>query len=293
MLLAAAILVGPASTVRTEPWAAAVKRGDFAAAATLLQRVVFEPARGAKPDASALKQLALLYADGKGVEKDPVLACGLLRAHAVAASSVPRATVAAKRAAKTIVDHYCSPLSAADRAAAFAAMSCPRVGLQRGATVELEPGWTLQFNDRSATVARNGEVREQPLAGEGLCRSQVMLVRHSALDRSTGAAIGPKPGARMRNARHVIELVTVHSSWRNGTLARETIWQLYEVRDLTLDLAAVERWQEPGSAWPPPALPDAIARGVSFAVQPTGQVEYAIPDDPPRRGAIAPQQARR
>ena len=91
----------------------------------------------------------------------------------------------------------------------------------------------------------------------------------------------------------MIELVTVHSSWRNGTLARETIWQLYEVRDLTLDLAAVERWQEPGSAWPPPALPDALARGVSFAVQPTGQVEYAIPDDPPRRGAIAPQQARR
>jgi hypothetical protein len=171
-------------------------------------------------------------------------------------------------------------------------MSCPRVGLQRGATVELEPGWTLQFNDRSATVARNGDAREQPLAGEGLCRSQVMLVRHSTLDPSTGVTIDAQAGRRARNARHVIELVTVHSAWHSGTVSRETIWQLYEVRGVTLDLAAVERWQEPGSAWPAPALPDAIASGVTFAVQ-GGQLEYAIPDDPPRRGAIAAQQARR
>jgi len=293
MLLAAAILLGPATTVTAEPWAAAVKRGDFAAAATLLQRVVFEPARGARPDAAALKQLALLYADGKGVDKDPVLACGLLRAHAVAASKAPRATAAAKRAAQTIVDRYCSPLSATERAAAFAAMSCPRVGLQRGAIVAIEPGWAIRFNDRSVTVTRNDDVREQPLAGDGLCRSQVLLVRHSTLDPATGVTIEPQAGTKVRNARHVIELVTLHSAWHNGALTRETIWQLYEVRGLTLDLAAVERWQEPGSAWPAPELPGAIARGVTFAAQSSGQLEYAISDDPPRRGAIASQQARR
>jgi hypothetical protein len=32
---------------------------------------------------------------------------------------------------------------------------------------------------------------------------------------------------------------------------------------------------------------------VTFAIPAPGQLEYAIPDDPPRRGAIAPQQARR
>jgi hypothetical protein len=293
MLLVAAILLGPASTVKAEPWEAAVKRGDFAAAATLLQRVVFEPPRGARPDAAALRQLALLYADGKGVDKDPVLACGLLRAHAVATAKAPRVTAAAKRAAQTVVDRYCSPLSVTERAAAFAAMSCPRVGLQRGATVALEPGWSIRFNDRSVTVTRNNDVREQPLAGDGLCRSQVLLMRHSSLDPSTGALVEPQTGTKARNARHVIELVTLHSAWHNGALARETIWQLYEVRGLALDLAAVERWQEPGSAWPAPELPGAIARGVTFAIPAPGQLEYAIPDDPPRRGAIAPQQARR
>jgi hypothetical protein len=288
ILLAAAILFGPATPPRkpapgAEPWATAIKRGDFTAAATLLQRVVFEPGRGARPDAAALKQLALLYVDGKGVERDPVLACGLFRAHAVAAASAPRATAPSKRTAQAIVDRYCSPLSAADRAAAFAAMSCPRVGLERGATVALEPGWSIQFNDRSATIARNGQVREQPLAGNVLCRSQVLLVRHSTLSAS----------ARSRDARHVIELVTLQSAWNKGSLSRETVWQLYEVRGLALDLAAVQRWQEPGSAWPAPPLPDALAHGVNLSIQSTGEIEYMISDDPPRRGTVASQQARR
>jgi len=285
MLLAAAIVLSPAppprAPAKTEPWAAAIKRGDFESAATLLQRLVFEPARGSKPDADALKQLALLYVDGKGVEKDPVLGCGLLRAHAVAAATGPRATAAAKRGAQAIVDRYCSPLSPIERAAAFAAMSCPRVGLQRGATVALEPGWTIQFNDRSATVARNGQVREQPLAGNVLCRSQVLLVRHSALS----------PASHGREVRHVIELVTVQSGWHGATLSREMVWQLYEVRGLALDLAAVQRWQDTGSAWPAPPLPDSLAHGANFSVQPSGEIEYLIPDEPPRKGTVASQQA--
>jgi hypothetical protein len=280
-LLAFAMLVS-APLGGADTWAAAYKRGDFASAATLLQRVVFEPPRGARPDAAALKQLALLYAEGKGVESDPVLACGLLRAHAVAASS-PRATVAAKRAAQAIVDRYCAPLSAADRAAAFAAMSCPRVGLQRGATVALEPGWSIQFNDRSVTVSRNGQVREQPLSGDVLCRSQVMLVRHSALNS----------GTRARDARHVVELVTLQSRWHGAALSREIVWQLYEVRGLALDLAAVQRWQEPGSAWPAPSLPDPLARGVNFTVQGSGEIQYAIGDDASRSGTVAIQQGKR
>src|SRR4029078_8205282 len=110
MLLVAGCLVGPATTAKAEPWAAAVKRGDFAAAATLLQRVVFEPPRGARPDAAALRQLGLLYADGKGVDRDPVLACGLLRAHAVATAKAPPVTAAAKRAAQTGGDTFLYPL---------------------------------------------------------------------------------------------------------------------------------------------------------------------------------------
>jgi hypothetical protein len=278
ILLAAALVLStdlPRSA--TDTWSAAYQRGDYATAAVLLQRVVFESPRGTRPDASALRQLGLLYADGKGVARDPILACGILRAHAIAAAGGRSATVAAKKAAQSLVDRYCAPLSATDRAAAFAAMACPRIGLQRGATVTLEPGWSIQFNDRSATLARNGQTREQPLAGDLLCRSQVMLVRHSTLD-----ALGSRP----RDPRHVIELVTLQSGWHAGVVSREIVWQLYEVRGLEVDLAAVQRWQEPGSAWPAPALPAQLVHGVSFTMQLSGDLDYEIDDTPPRRGRL-------
>ncbi|HET7697698.1 MAG TPA: hypothetical protein VFK57_18425 [Vicinamibacterales bacterium] len=272
-LLAAGVVPAAAA----DSWGTAVKRGDYATAATLLHQHVFEPERAVKgPEPAALKQLALLYAEGKGVTRDAVLACGLLRAHAVAATKAARSGPAA-RAAQALVEKYCAPLSAADRAAAFAAMTCPRIGLSRGEPIKLGTGWTIQFNDRSATITQNGRTREQALPGDLLCRSQVLMLRHSTI---------PAFGSRGR-ARHVIEQVTVQSSRRGGVLTRDLVWQLYEVRGLELDLAAVQRWQEPGSAWPTPALPPALVRGVSYTVH-ADAVEYEI--DEARRGRIAERQ---
>jgi hypothetical protein len=107
-----------------------------------------------------------------------------------------------------------------------------------------------------------------------------MRVRHTPL--SAGSS----------TTRHLIELVTVQSAWRNGAVNRETVWQLYEVRGLELDLAAVQRWMEPGSAWPAPALPDTLAAGATFTVR-GADVEYEITDDPPRRGTVAQRTAKR
>jgi len=143
--------------------------------------------------------------------------------------------------------------------------------------ITLETGWTVQFNDRSATIVRDGQTREQALPGDLVCRSQVLLLRHSAIE---GSADRRKP------LRHVVEQVTVKSAWRGGDLTRELVWQLYEIRGLELDLLAVQRWQDPGSAWPAPALPEPIARGVAFRARPTGDLEYAIEDTPPRYGRI-------
>jgi hypothetical protein len=282
-LLAAVIVLTTGAPVSADTWSTAMKRGDFAAAATLLQRAVFEHPGAQTPDPDAIKQLALLYGDGKGLERDPVLACGLLRAHAIATAGRPRVTAAARRAASELVERYCSALPAPQRAAAFAAMACPRIGMKRGTTITLEPGWTIQFNDRSATVTRAGEWREQPLAGDLLCRAQVMRVHHTPLVSGSGSSPG---------LRHLIELVTVQSSWRNGAVNRELVWHLYEVRGLELDLAAVQRWQEPGSAWPAPPLPDTLAGGATFTVH-GADIGYEIPDDPPRRGTVAVRQAKR
>lgn len=275
-LLAAGVV--PASAADPSPassaaaWGSAVKRGDYATAATLLHQDVFEPERPARgPDPAALKQLALLYVEGKGVTRDAVLACGLLRAHAVATAKIAK-TGPAARAAQALVERHCAPLSAPERAAAFAAMTCPRLGLSRGEPIRLASGWTIQFNDRSATITMNGRSREQALPGDLLCRSQVLLLRPSTI-----------PGFGHGRTRHMIEQVTVQSTRRAGVLTRDVVWQLYEVRGLDLDLAAVQRWQEPGSAWPAPSLPAALLRGVSYTVHPDA-VEYEI--DETRRGRI-------
>jgi len=283
LLAAGLVLATGAPVAGADTWTTAVKRGDYAAAATLLQRAVFEHPGTQAPDPAAVKQLALLYGDGKGVDRDPVLACGLLRAHSIAMAGRPRGTAAARNAAAVLVDRYCAPLPAPQRAAAFAAMACPRIGLKRGSVMTLEPGWSIQFNDRSATVTRYGETREQPLAGDLLCRAQVMRVHHTPLPSGSGSSAA---------LRHLIEFVTVQSSWRNGAVHREIVWQLYEVRGLELDLAAVQRWQEPGSAWPAPALPDTLASGATFTRR-GADIEYEIPDDPPRRGTVAQRTAKR
>jgi hypothetical protein len=277
ILLTAAVLLVTGVPVRADTWNAAYKRGDYAAAVTLLQRVVFEHPGTRATDPAAMRQLALLYGDGKGVARDPILACGLLRAHAAATAGRSTATAAARRTAAAVVERYCAAVPAPQRAAAASAATCPRIGMPRGTTIALEPGWALQFNDRSAVITRNGERREQPLPDGVLCRGQVLHVRHTPL------IAGGKASAPLR---HVIELVTVQSAWRDGAVNREVVWQLYEVRGLDLDLAAVQRWEEPGSAWPAPALPDPLARGAAFTVRASGEIDYEIPDAAPRRGTV-------
>jgi hypothetical protein len=279
--LLAAILVVTTGVplAAADTWTTAYKRGDFITAATLLQRAVFEHPGTQAPDPAALKQLALLYGDGKGVERDPVLACGLLRAHANATVAVKGAAAAANRA---LVDRYCALLEAPQRAAAFAATACPRIGMKRGTTMTLEPGWAIRFNDRSATITRYGEAREQPLA-DPLCRAQVLRVHHTPLVPAAGSPAG---------LRHLIELVTVQSAWHNGVVSRELVWQLYEVRGLDLDLAAVQRWQEPGSAWPAPVLPEPLSRGAVFTVRRSGEIDYEIPDTSPRVGTVIARRSR-
>jgi hypothetical protein len=284
ILVAAIVLATGAPVAGADSWSAAYKRGDYATAVTLLQRAVFERPGIRPADPAAIKQLAVLYGEGKGVERDPVLACGLLRAHAAATAAEPHGTAAAARASAALVERYCAPLPAPERTAAVAAAACPRIGMKRGAILMLEPGWSIQFNDRSATVTHGAEAREQPLAGGQLCRAQVMRVHHTPVMAAPGSGV---------TLRHMIELVTVQSAWNNGTVNREVVWQLYEVRGLELDLAAVQRWQEPGSAWPAPALPATLANGATFSLMGSGDIVYDLADDPPRRGIVVSRHAKR
>ena len=157
----------------------------------------------------------------------------------------------AARAAQKLVEK-----AAAERRrsrGAFAAMTCPRIGLvprradPARASGSDGPVQRSQRHDRARRrVARAGAARRAavPFAGAA----------------ARGTRRIPAVGSRAR-AREVVEQVTVQSvAARRRADARDLVWQLYEVRSRSgarILRRAVQRWQEPGSAWPAPSVPGA------------------------------------
>ena len=154
--------------------------------------------------------------------------------------------------------------------------------MKRGATMALEPGLAIQFNDRSATITRYGEAREQPLA-DPLCRAQVMRVHHTPLVPAAGSPAG---------LRHLIELVTVQSAWHNGVGQPRA--GLAALRGARTRAGSRGRAALAGAGLglARPALPEPLARGAVFTVRGSGDIDYEIPDTSPRRGTIVSRRAR-
>jgi hypothetical protein len=75
-----------------QPWAEAVKAGDYRTASDLLHPLGIEQHQN--PDATAdpapARPLAGMYARGLGVPRDPIVACALAQAAEMAFSSVDR-----------------------------------------------------------------------------------------------------------------------------------------------------------------------------------------------------------
>jgi hypothetical protein len=69
-------------TAAAQPWMDAYKAGDYARAARLLQPIIMKQQQGVDTDPAdpgPARHLALVYARGSGVARDPILACALAR----------------------------------------------------------------------------------------------------------------------------------------------------------------------------------------------------------------------
>ena len=264
----------------------AVATGTQSASATpdivTAQRTVFESSvTDTFPDTAALRDLARAYAEGRGVERDPIVACGF--AQWTHASAVWRyhENNAITRAAEHDHEQYCAPLTFEERGAALDAITCPRTGLKRGLVIELEPGWRVEFDRRKAIVEYKGAEHAHSLPDDMFCYVQVVLAKHTRVESAPVNAA---------STRHMLEFATWRSGRRGESVVRELTWQLWEVRGPDLKLVATESWAEPGSAWPAPSLPGGIAGGAQLTLGNSGEIVYRIPGDAPRRGNVDARQ---
>jgi hypothetical protein len=266
----AGLFVVWASLASAQPWKDAYDRQDYTTAASLLQAIVFEHSAqgGARyPDVQAIQTLAQLYAEGRGVPRDPVTACSLSNFGSGAAvyrhGDRDARTVAIQRQ----VESHCVPLTPVERREAMQPDGCllqgpePRV-LFVSATRRVELGRS------GLTVVDRGDAHEYPLAPFVRCAQQVPKVRY--------VRVAAPKGTRLP-AREFVELYSWHSASRDGRKVRTLEWSAIELTPRSMALRArTVLEQTEGSAWPARPVPDEFARGVVFTMHRSGDVRWQM-----------------
>ena len=235
------------------------KRGDFTTAATLLRAPSSTARRPRSPRSSSHSTATA----GRGTRSGG--AClRPLRARDAAAASGRR------RRQPRLVDRYSAAGPPARRGISDGARG---FRAKRGTTGAERAG-----RSASTIAARRSALRRGARATLAIHAGQVLRVPRRSCPRDR------------RRLRHLIEPGrAVHLA--SGVVSRG--WSgSPRRRGLALDLAAVQRWQEPGSAWPAPILPEPLSRGAVFTVRGSGEIDYEIPDASTRRGTIASRRAR-
>src|SRR5687768_287583 len=137
-VLAVVGFCGLPAVASAQGWADAYRARDYVKAADLLHQVIISPPG---QDAVSLlpeyRQLALMYADGFGVEKDPFAACMMAnradaatkRAAAKLVGSDVGAYDAAVSESESFVATHCDPLSEDDRLTAASEAVCFAFGM--------------------------------------------------------------------------------------------------------------------------------------------------------------------
>ena len=126
LALTVALLTLP-STASAQAWADAYKAGDYKKAADLLHPLVIQLATlpGGPQEPDPPRHLAIMYAEGRGVPKDPIAACLMAQVASVASRS-PTATFgqdsaaydASVKEADGFLSHHCDRLNEWDRTVA-------------------------------------------------------------------------------------------------------------------------------------------------------------------------------
>ena len=109
----AGLMLAWAAAASAQSWQDAYDRQDYPTAAAQLQSIVFEHPQGTSryPNPQAIQTLAQLYAEGRGVAKDPLTACALSNLGSGAAVYRHGERDARTIAIQRQVDWYCVPLT--------------------------------------------------------------------------------------------------------------------------------------------------------------------------------------
>jgi hypothetical protein len=262
-----------------QAWAEAFRARDYETAADLLQQVITYRESG-QDFASLLpeyRQLALMYANGFGVVKDPFAACMMANwADAATKKSASKlgsdvgAYEAAVSESERFVATHCDQLTETDRMDAGSMTGCFAFGM--GERIEQLGGRTIRIDRRGIEFADSAPGHRELLT----CPQLVAHVRVTSLEPPPDAAAGVK-------TRHFIELFV----WELGRSvpASALRWEVYEVRD-KLILAFQPQPLVTRTGWPERGFPSDVERGLTLEMLPSGAVQWRLEGESPKVGWI-------
>ena len=272
----AVLTVAGAVPVTAQRWLEAYTGRDYAAAAAILKPMVLDRQGDSEQpyaDARAVQVLGTLYAEGNGVERDPVMACALFNLGSGAARYQHGSGHAVTKAAERLVEQHCVPLTPAERQEVADLAGCIRTG-PAPQVLPIGPGHRVEVSRTQLRVATARDERDYALNRFVGCPRQVPLVRQ------TTATPPPRSGLA---ARHFIELF----SWVSdaASTSRRLQWTLLEVSGTSVAFRTRATVAQTDAEWPADPLPQLRAR-VILRMLKNGDVSWKASSSTPVSGVV-------
>jgi hypothetical protein len=283
-LLSVAALAAMPLPAAGQAWAEAYDASDYARAADLLHEVVVDSVlRHAMEDPSPARHLAVLYARGLGVERDPVAACTLAQVARMAAEMSAHQFADAVLAYERLMTEsdrfareHCGLLTHDEQLTAGRALGCFAFGMPEQELVVA--GQTVRVGRHGVSIVSpdSSVASSMDLLG---CPMAVAGVRVTSLEPPPDAA----PGV---TARHFVEMFAWHRNLqeRGHQPPYTLVWTAHEVRRRAVLPAVLFEVLGAAERWPGPGLPGDLDARLRLQMIRSGHVRWWIAGDPPRRG---------
>jgi hypothetical protein len=266
-----------------QPWAEAAKAGDYRTAADLLHPIVFDLHQAGQGDPVPARYLAGLYAHGRGVSRDPIVACALARLSDISANMNVAGMKDAQdyfayqariQESERFVYQHCGGLSEHERKVAGVAFGCLTFGI---------PESTVTVGGQTVWVALTGfklaEGAEGPLLVDVGCPQRVARLRAVTIEPPGDAAPGVK-------ARQFVEVLAWQVGQETGASSEYSlIWQMFELRGPKIEPIAIEPLYSVG-AWSQTVLAPDFDTRLTVEMIRSGHVRWRLGGAPPKRGWI-------
>jgi len=275
LLFVASLLLLVCPATHAQDWREPYARGDYERAAEMLHETI-TGTDIATIEPSPLQQLAAIYAEGRGVPVDPVMACALAQFAEGQAMSIggPRYLSETTRAAE-IKKRYCTNLTADERLEVLEQSACFPFNM-RAQVIELA-GRSIRIGPRGLSFPEEPREIRVPFG----CLDYVAALRTTTVPPPQGAIHGVKP-------RHFIEVFMWSLRGPNGADGRVLTWSVAELRDNKLGSVVMDQplSVEATRKWPRPGLPEEVESRLSFEMIRSGQVRWRLAGSKPRHGWI-------